>query len=87
MSPLLKVATTTILGLLVLAATPVAFSQDKLKLGMLRVPNAAFIGIEKGFFREQNLDVEIVFFRSGAELVPSLSTGQIDVAGTTAGAV
>lgn len=68
-----------------LVALPV-HANDKLKFGMLRVPNAAFIGIEKGFFKEQGLELEVVFFRSGAELVPSLSTGQIDIGATTAGA-
>ena len=62
------------------------FAADKLKFGMLRVPNASYIGIERGFFAEQNLDIEVVYFRSGAELVPSLATGQIDIAATTAGA-
>ena len=59
---------------------------DKLKFGMLRVPNATFIGIEKGFFKEQDLEIEVIFFRSGAEIVPSLSTGQLDIGATTAGA-
>ncbi len=63
-----------------------ALAADKLKFGMLRVPNAAFIGIERGLFAEQNLDLEIIYFRSGAELVPSLATGQIDIGATTAGA-
>ena len=69
-----------------IASTGQALGADKLKFGMLRVPNATFIGIERGFFAEQDLDVEIIYFRSGAELVPSLATGQIDIGATTAGA-
>ncbi|MFN0304746.1 MAG: ABC transporter substrate-binding protein [Burkholderiales bacterium] len=69
-----------------MAGTGNAVAADKLKFGMLRVPNATFIGIERGFFNEQNLEIEVIYFRSGAELVPSLSTGQIDIAATTAGA-
>ncbi len=34
----------------------------------------------------EGIEVETVFFRSGAELVPALSTGQIDVAMTSPGA-
>ena len=63
-----------------------AKAADKLKFGMLRVPNVLFVGIEKGFFTAEGLEVAPVFFRSGAELVPSLSTGQIDIAATSPGA-
>jgi NitT/TauT family transport system substrate-binding protein len=59
---------------------------DKVKFGLLRVPQALFVGMEKGYFAENNIEVEPVFFRSGAELVPSLSTGQIDLAATSPGA-
>lgn len=59
---------------------------DKIKYGNLRVANAVYIGIEKGLFAKRNIEVETIFFRSGAEVVPSLSTGQIDVGATTAGA-
>ena len=69
----------------VLTATPGA-AADKVKFGMLRVPQVLLVGIDKGFFKQEGIDVEPVFFRSGAELVPSLSTGQIDIAATAAGA-
>lgn len=63
-----------------------AFAADKVKYGNLRVANAVFVGMEKGFFASRNIEVEVIFFRSGAEVVPSLSTGQIDIGATTAGA-
>ncbi len=63
-----------------------AGAADKVKFGLLRVPQALFVGIDKGYFAEQGIEVEPVFFRSGAELVPSLSTGQIDLAATSPGA-
>jgi NitT/TauT family transport system substrate-binding protein len=59
---------------------------DEVKVGMLRLPTALFIGIDQGFFTAEGIDVKPVFFRSGAELVPALSTGQIDVATTSPGA-
>jgi NitT/TauT family transport system substrate-binding protein len=63
-----------------------ALAADHIKVGMLKLPTALFIGIDQGFFSGEGLEVEPVFFRSGAELVPALSTGQIDVATTSPGA-
>ncbi len=59
---------------------------DKVKMGMLRSANIALVAEAKGYFAKENIDFSIQFFRSGAALVPSLSTGQIDVAMTSAGA-
>lgn len=73
------------IGLAVLAATPAA-ALDKIKVGMLRNPNASFTASEKGFYEKEGIEVEYVFFRSGAELVPALSIGQIDVAMASSGA-
>jgi NitT/TauT family transport system substrate-binding protein len=67
-------------------ATRGAMATDEVKVGMLRLPTALFIGIDQGYFAAEGLDVKPVFFRSGAELVPALSTGQIDVATTSPGA-
>ena len=66
--------------------THAASAADEVKVGMLRLPTALFIGIDQGFFAAEGIDVKPVFFRSGAELVPALSTGQIDVATTSPGA-
>jgi NitT/TauT family transport system substrate-binding protein len=63
-----------------------ACAADEVKVGMLRLPTALFVGIDQGYFAAEGIDVKPVFFRSGAELVPSLSTGQIDVATTSPGA-
>jgi len=68
-----------------LLATP-GFAADKLKLGQLRAANASFVAAEKGFYAAEGIEVEFIFFRSGAELVPALSTGQIDIAMTSPGA-
>lgn len=76
-----------LLGCACLALSPHAASAaDVVKVGMLRLPTALFIGIDQGFFAAEGIDVKPVFFRSGAELVPALSTGQIDVATTSPGA-
>lgn len=37
-----------------------------------------FVGIEKGYYAEQGIDLEITEFRSAADMVPLLATGQLD---------
>ena len=67
------------------SAAPAA-AKDVVKVGLLRVPQTTMVAIDKGFFAKEDIDAQVVFFQSGAELVPSLATGQIDVASTSAGA-
>jgi NitT/TauT family transport system substrate-binding protein len=67
-------------------ASRAALAADEVKVGMLRLPTALFVGIDQGYFTTEGIDVKPVFFNSGAELVPALSTGQIDVATTSPGA-
>jgi NitT/TauT family transport system substrate-binding protein len=40
-----------------------------------------FIAYEKGFFRDEGLDVELVNFKAGPQIIPSLATNQIQVTG------
>lgn len=68
------------------AVPATASAMDHLKFGMLRVPQAVLVGISKGFFKEKGIDVEPVLFRSGAQTVPALSTGQVDLVATSPGA-
>ncbi|MCL5959218.1 MAG: ABC transporter substrate-binding protein [Chloroflexi bacterium] len=42
---------------------------------------AIFIAIEKGYFQQEGLNVEPVNFSSASEMLPALSTGQVEVAG------
>jgi NitT/TauT family transport system substrate-binding protein len=46
----------------------------------------AYIGIERGYFRELGLDVEIVPFGSAAEMFQPIAASQIDVANADTGA-
>lgn len=71
---------------LFLSSGAAAQAQDKVSFGQLRVPNAIFVGIEKGYFDDEDISVEVEFFRSGAEVATSLAAGHIDVGATTAGA-
>ena len=59
---------------------------DIVKYGILRVPDPSMVGVAEGFFAKEGIEVQHVFFRSGAELIPALSTGQIDIAATSPGA-
>lgn len=78
--------------LIALAALAVAVwagpagAADTVKFGTIRVPAQIFIGMDKGFFAEEGIEIEPVFFKSGTEVAPALATGQIDTAFTTAGA-
>jgi NitT/TauT family transport system substrate-binding protein len=42
-----------------------------------------FIAAEKGFFRDEGLDVELISYKVGPQIIPSLATGQIQVSGTS----
>src|SRR5215211_2093773 len=39
-----------------------------------------FIGIQRGYFAEEGLDVVVEMFQTGGEMVPAVGTGQLDVA-------
>jgi NitT/TauT family transport system substrate-binding protein len=63
-----------------------AYATDVLKFGSTRVPAPLNVGMEKGFFAEQGIRIEQVFFKSGAEVAPSVASGVVDAAATTSGA-
>ena len=46
---------------------------------------ALFIGIEKGYFKEQNVDLEMIRFKSGTHMLPALAIGEIAVASGASG--
>lgn len=52
-----------------------------IKVGYLPVTGYApfYLGVEKGYFEEQGLDVELERFVSGSKMIAPLSTGQLDV--------
>lgn len=63
-----------------------AAAADDVTIGMVRLPTAVFIAIDQGFFAAENLNVTPVFSQNGAEIVPELATGKIDVALASPGA-
>lgn len=71
----------------ILATTQFASAEDdKVRFGSIRIPTPILIGIEKGYFKARNIDLEMTFFKSGAEIAPAVATGQVDAALTTSGA-
>ncbi len=65
------------------AAAPAAAAGEKLRLGYLRSDLhhlAAWVGIEKGFFRDEGLEVETAgIFNAGAEEMSAFASKGIDV--------
>jgi NitT/TauT family transport system substrate-binding protein len=57
-----------------------AWSAEKVTIGHLPlVPSLpTYVAMEKGFFAEQGLDVELVPFQSGTDIVDALIAGRID---------
>jgi len=72
------VASFVIILLLMTAGS--AMSAEKLKIGYLRIANSlpTFVAVEKGFFDEEGLKVELIPFESGTLIIDALVTGRID---------
>jgi NitT/TauT family transport system substrate-binding protein len=45
-----------------------------------------YIAIERGYFKDQGVEVETVDFPGGAQMIPAIAASQVDVANTDAGA-
>lgn len=57
----------------------------KIRVGYVPVIAPVYVAYEKGYFREQGLDVELVPFDSGAKMVAALGAGQLDIGSGEAG--
>jgi NitT/TauT family transport system substrate-binding protein len=64
-----------------LIAVPHAAAQDKIRLGLLPFSESlpAVIADKQGYFKAQGLDVEITRVQSGAQAVPVLQAGKLDI--------
>ena len=79
------------LAIAALALSAVAFgaqpgtAADKIKIGTVHSQGGAsvFVALAKGYFKEQGLDAELVFFDSAAPISVAAASGDIDF-GTTA---
>ncbi len=76
------------------AATPTAMAETPLsppvavKVAVLlsATETPIFIGVDKGFFKAEGLNVELVNFAGGGDMTSSLAAGQIDVGGGSSSA-
>jgi NitT/TauT family transport system substrate-binding protein len=82
--PRLLAAVTAAIVALALNAQPGA-AADKIKIGTVHSQGGAsvFVALAKGYFKEQGLDAELVFFNSAAPISVAAASGDIDF-GTTA---
>jgi NitT/TauT family transport system substrate-binding protein len=66
-------------AMLALAAVPAA-AQDKVKVGVFPVSSSLpyFVALERGFFKEQNIEPEMIRLIGGPPNVAALITNQID---------
>ena len=57
-----------------------AGANEKFRIGYLRVMDdaQAIVAHEGGFYRKQGLDVELVEFKSGTDLIKAIVGGQLD---------
>ncbi len=64
-----------------MAGQAVAQEADKVRLGWLKslTDSAIYIGIKKGFFADEKIEIVPTQFRSGANMVAPLGTGELDV--------
>lgn len=80
---LIKIAMVTLVIMLCLSFGGPASAADKIKVGYLHtlaVDGQFWIGVHKGYFAEQGLEMEPIVFTSGVPLMQALSGGSVDVA-------
>lgn len=70
------------LALLPLLLSGTAHAQDKIRLGLLPFSESlgAVMADKLGFFKDENIDVEISLFNSGAISLPLIQAGKLDIA-------
>ncbi|MDP4593030.1 MAG: ABC transporter substrate-binding protein, partial [Beijerinckiaceae bacterium] len=63
------------------AAPAQAQQRDQVRLGWLKslTDSAIYIAIKKGYFTDENIEIVSTQFRSGANMVVPLGTGELDV--------
>src|SRR5262245_47246876 len=74
----LRYALATLMALAALTAP--AAAQDKVKVGVFPVSSTLpyFVAVERGFFKEQNIETEMVRLIGGPPNVAAMITNQID---------
>jgi NitT/TauT family transport system substrate-binding protein len=70
------------------ASSALAAAPDKVRVGAYASISDAplYIGVDKGYFKEQGLDVELIEINSGATMMTQLASGDMDASGGSPGA-
>ncbi|MBI4318336.1 MAG: ABC transporter substrate-binding protein [Chloroflexi bacterium] len=65
------------------AARPPLSPTVKVRYGTVLAPGDApvFVALDKGYFKEEGIDLDMITFDSAARMIPALSAGQMDVGG------
>lgn len=65
---------------LICICTGVSFGAEKVKIGHLQVVPSlpTYVAMEKGYFAEEGLEVELIPFQSGTDIIDALVAGRID---------
>ena len=76
----MRAVATLAAALTALALTAPAVAQDKFKVGYLRVMDdaQAILANEAGLYKKRGVDVELVEFQSGTDLIKAIVGGQLD---------
>ena len=76
----MRIAATLAAALTALALTAPAVAQDKFKVGYLRVMDdaQAILAHEAGLYKKRGVNVELIEFQSGTDLIKAIVGGQLD---------
>ncbi|MEM7567937.1 MAG: ABC transporter substrate-binding protein, partial [Pseudomonadota bacterium] len=60
-------------------ATP-TFAQDAIKVGALRLVSHSptYLAVERGYFEEEGLEVELVYFQAAQPMAVAIASGDVD---------
>jgi NitT/TauT family transport system substrate-binding protein len=67
------------------ASPPTETAKVKVGVSNLVGEAALYIALDKGYFQEQGLDVELVHFNQTADEIPALMTGEVDLSASAVG--
>ncbi len=75
-------------ALATMIATSAAVAQTKVRVGNVNTVSdvGIYIADQKGFFKEEGLDIEFIPFKTAAQMIAPLGAGQLDVGGGTVSA-
>ncbi len=69
---------------MIVCFSSMVFASNQIKIGVLRLTSSApiFIGLEKGFFSEEGIELKPIYFKSAQPVALALASGDIDIGAT-----